>query len=219
MATYIFSSSALILGVSSAISSISCSLFFAISAFVFAVVGATLGAISGGLVGVSTKSGFFHGATVGTIVGCILSAEIFKVSFATFDFDHCTIASFISIVEYGSNCLRKTLIQGRFSPTMHVLQETQARNVVHIMQNEVQKNKIILTDKNLVDTLWNGPFCSICLQDFQLGDTVCSLPNCRHTFHLSCICKWFTGHCSCPMCRRRVSKTWIAMIVKMGKDT
>ncbi|WCJ35057.1 RING/U-box superfamily protein [Euphorbia peplus] len=214
MSTYTPSSSSLVLGVSSAVSSISCSLLFAISAFVFAVVGTTLGAISGGLVGVRTKSGFFHGATVGTIVGCILSAEIFKVSFATFHFDHCSIACFISIVEYGSNCLRESLIQGRFSPS--ILQETQERNGVHIMQNEVQKTqkspKIILTDNNIVDTLWNGPFCSICLQDFQLGDTVCSLPKCHHTFHVSCIRKWFIGHCSCPMCRRRVSKTWIGMI-------
>ncbi|XP_043809468.1 NEP1-interacting protein-like 1 isoform X2 [Manihot esculenta] len=158
--TSVSSSSSLALWVSA----ISCSLFLAISAFVFAVVGTTVGAISGALVGVKCRSSFLHGATIGTIIGCLLSAEIFKASFAFWDSDDYAIECFISLIEKASNRLKQTLIQRRFSPAIHVLQESQG-DAAHVeVQRRHEIPKIKLTEENIVDILWNGPSCSICLQ-------------------------------------------------------
>ncbi|XP_020535403.1 NEP1-interacting protein-like 1 [Jatropha curcas] len=216
----ICASSSFALWASASISAIFCCLFFAIVAFLFAVVGTTLGAISGAMVGVKSESGLFHGATVGTIMGFILSAEIFLVSFGVWDSDDLAIGCFVSLIELASNYLKGILIRGRLSPTNQAQEESQA-DAFSIVQNEVHRekkhsSKIRLTPENIVETLWNGPSCSICLQDFDLGETVCCLPHCRHTFHLVCIRKWFVKHSSCPLCRTKLSRTRIATVCKMG---
>ena len=44
--------------------------------------------------------------------------------------------------------------------------------------------------------------CIICLNAFQLGDIVSTLPcNKRHVFHTYCLEKWFYKKVSCPFCR------------------
>ncbi|XP_020216951.1 NEP1-interacting protein 1 isoform X1 [Cajanus cajan] len=62
--------------------------------------------------------------------------------------------------------------------------------------------KIKITTDNNVDASGDRVSCSVCLQDFQLGETVRSLPHCHHMFHLPCIDKWLFRHGSCPLCRR-----------------
>lgn len=46
--------------------------------------------------------------------------------------------------------------------------------------------------------------CSICLNEFQCGETVCNL-DCNHNFHKSCIAEWFDKHSTCPICKFQVS--------------
>ena len=41
--------------------------------------------------------------------------------------------------------------------------------------------------------------CSICLDEYQGGDSMIELP-CCHTFHSDCITTWVKGHVRCPLC-------------------
>ncbi|CAI5967073.1 unnamed protein product [Closterium sp. NIES-65] len=43
--------------------------------------------------------------------------------------------------------------------------------------------------------------CCICLQDYEPGDEIKSLPVCGHRFHESCIDMWLEGKRTCPVCR------------------
>ncbi|PWA80204.1 Zinc finger, RING/FYVE/PHD-type [Artemisia annua] len=49
------------------------------------------------------------------------------------------------------------------------------------------------------DKTWTE--CSICLSEFEAGDTVKVIPNCGHGFHPTCIDTWLTSNVSCPVCR------------------
>ncbi|KAK7307372.1 hypothetical protein VNO77_40377 [Canavalia gladiata] len=43
--------------------------------------------------------------------------------------------------------------------------------------------------------------CAVCLGDFEEGEELRSLPECMHSFHVSCIDMWLNSHSSCPVCR------------------
>lgn len=50
-------------------------------------------------------------------------------------------------------------------------------------------------------------YCSICLNGFQIGDTVSTLPcSKKHMFHTFCLEKWFYNTVSCPLCRSNFSE-------------
>ena len=46
--------------------------------------------------------------------------------------------------------------------------------------------------------------CSICHEDFAVGDKLRKLPDCVHTFHADCIGHWLRIKASCPMCNCKV---------------
>ena len=51
----------------------------------------------------------------------------------------------------------------------------------------------------------DSALCSLCLQDYAVGDEITRLPNCGHTFHKACVTRWL-GEAQrgkkrrCPMC-------------------
>ncbi|KAJ8568013.1 hypothetical protein K7X08_020735 [Anisodus acutangulus] len=47
----------------------------------------------------------------------------------------------------------------------------------------------------------NSIECTVCLTVLEDGETIRTLPNCKHIFHAECIDKWFGSHSTCPICR------------------
>ncbi|XP_012075021.1 RING-H2 finger protein ATL52-like [Jatropha curcas] len=47
----------------------------------------------------------------------------------------------------------------------------------------------------------NEETCSVCLSDFNEGETIRVLPECLHSFHEACIDMWLSSHSNCPLCR------------------
>src|SRR4051794_33927091 len=43
--------------------------------------------------------------------------------------------------------------------------------------------------------------CGICLQDYEEGEELKTLPRCLHHFHATCIDKWLGINKICPVCR------------------
>lgn len=46
--------------------------------------------------------------------------------------------------------------------------------------------------------------CAVCLGEFEEGEWLKNLPNCTHTFHVSCIDTWFQSHSNFPLCRAHI---------------
>ena len=45
----------------------------------------------------------------------------------------------------------------------------------------------------------DGPHCSICLGEYEDGETLVKLP-CKHIYHEDCVGSWTTNHTRCPLC-------------------
>jgi hypothetical protein len=41
----------------------------------------------------------------------------------------------------------------------------------------------------------------VCIEAFENGELLRTLPTCEHSFHKACIDEWLTAHTTCPNCR------------------
>ncbi|XP_050368939.1 NEP1-interacting protein-like 1 isoform X2 [Argentina anserina] len=193
--------------------------FSAIFTFFFALVGTLLGAMTGALIGQETESGFIRGAAVGAISGAVFSIEVFESSLILWQSDESGIGCLLYLIDVIASLLSGRLVRERIGPAMLSAVQSQMGAVESSFEeipnifdtggskglpgDSVEKiPKIVITSNNNVDASGDKVSCSVCLQDFQLGETVRSLPQCHHMFHLPCIDKWLLRHASCPLCRR-----------------
>ncbi|XP_057449240.1 NEP1-interacting protein 1-like [Lotus japonicus] len=204
-----------------AISAIIGNILSAILTFCFALVGTLLGAMTGALIGQETESGFIRGAAVGAISGAVFSIEVFESSLVLWHSDESGIGCLLYLIDVIGSLLSGRLVRERIGPAMLSAVQSQM-GAVETGFDEVQNifdtgcggakglsgdsvekiPKIKITTDNNADASGERVSCSVCLQDFQLGETVRSLPHCHHMFHLPCIDKWLFRHGSCPLCRR-----------------
>ncbi|KAJ7944110.1 RING/U-box superfamily protein [Quillaja saponaria] len=202
-----------------AVSAVIGNIFSAIFTFCFALVGTLLGAMTGALIGQETESGFIRGAAVGAISGAVFSIEVFESSLVLWQSDESGIGCLLYLIDVIASLLSGRLVRERIGPAMLSAVQSQM-GAVETSFDEVQNifdiggskglpgdsvekiPKIRITTDNNFDASGEKVSCSVCLQDFQLGETVRSLPHCHHMFHLPCIDKWVLRHASCPLCRR-----------------
>ncbi|KAD7117711.1 hypothetical protein E3N88_04979 [Mikania micrantha] len=193
--------------------------FSAILTFFFALVGTLLGAMTGALIGQETESGFVRGAAIGAISGAVFSIEVFEYSIVLWKSDESRLGCILYLIDVIVSLLNGRLVRERIGPAMLSAVQSQMGAIetsfddVHnifdiggskgLTEYSVEKiPKITITCDNDVDEYGERASCSVCLQDFQLGEIVRSLPHCHHIFHLPCIDEWLVRHGSCPLCRR-----------------
>ncbi|CAE6157057.1 unnamed protein product [Arabidopsis arenosa] len=191
----------------------------AILTFLFALVGTLLGALTGALIGQETESGFIRGAAVGAISGAVFSIEVFESSLVLWKSNESRFGCLLYLIDVIVSLISGRLVRERIGPAMLSAVQSQmgavdttfeelssifdtggSKGLTGDLVDKIPKIKI--TGKNSLDASGNKDSCSVCLQDFQLGETVRSLPHCHHMFHLPCIDNWLFRHGSCPMCRR-----------------
>ncbi|KAF8057310.1 hypothetical protein N665_1261s0013 [Sinapis alba] len=200
----------------SAVSAILANLFSALFTIFFALVGTLLGAFTGALIGQETETGFIRGAAVGAISGAVFSIDVLESSLLLWQSDDSGIACLLYLIDVIASLLSGRLVRERIGPAMlSAVQsqmgamESQFQDQTDIFGTPISKGltgdsldripKVLITD-----TSGEMLSCSVCLQDFQVRETVRSLPHCHHMFHLPCIDKWLRQHASCPLCRRHL---------------
>ncbi|KAK4490479.1 hypothetical protein RD792_001156 [Penstemon davidsonii] len=193
--------------------------FSAIFTFLFALVGTLLGAMTGALIGQETESGFVRGASVGAISGAVFSIEVFESSLLLWQSDESGIGCLLYLIDVIASLLSGRLVRERIGPAMLSAVQSQMGAIEAtfeeipnlfdtggskgLLVDTVEKiPKFTITRDDNVDTSGEEVSCSVCLQDFQIGETVRRLPHCHHMFHLPCIDTWLVRHGSCPLCRR-----------------
>ncbi|KAF3597387.1 hypothetical protein DY000_02027965 [Brassica cretica] len=179
------------------------------------MLGTLLGAVTGALIGQETESGFIRGAAVGAISGAVFSIEVFESSLLLWKSNESRFGCLLYLIDVIVSLISGRLVRERIGPAMLSAVQSQMGaadatfdDLSSIFDTGGSKGltvdvvdkipKIIITG----DASGNKDSCSVCLQDFQLGETARSLPHCHHMFHLPCIDNWLLRHGSCPMCRR-----------------
>ncbi|XP_019172420.1 PREDICTED: NEP1-interacting protein-like 1 [Ipomoea nil] len=203
----------------SAVSNVIGSLFSAIFTFCFTLVGTLLGAMTGALIGQETESGFIRGAAVGAISGAVFALEVYESSRLLWQSDESGIGCLLYLIDVIASLISGRLVRERIGPAMLSAVQSQmgavesayeeASNIFDtggskgLPGDSVERiPKIVISSDDNADASGERVSCSVCLQDFQAGETVRSLPHCHHMFHLPCIDPWLLRHGSCPLCRR-----------------
>ncbi|PKA59611.1 NEP1-interacting protein 1 [Apostasia shenzhenica] len=188
---------------------------------VFAIVGALIGAVTGALIGLATETGFFRGAGIGAISGAVFSIEAVESSVALWHSSDSGLRSILYVVDIIYSLLSGRIVREKVGPAVQSAVQSQmsALDLPYVEALDIFETggtcgmskdsvdslpKIRVTLENSLDGSGERICCSVCLQDIHIGETVRSLPNCQHMFHLPCIDGWLTRHGSCPLCRREI---------------
>ncbi|KAL6873931.1 hypothetical protein ACP4OV_014013 [Aristida adscensionis] len=190
--------------------------------FIFAIAGLFLGAVTGGLIGLATESGLFRGTGIGAITGALVSIEVVDSSIRLWQSRRSGIWSILYVLNVIYSLLTGRLVREKVDPAvqrvvrsqMNAVDSSPFRESPDLFEIEGTNGmprasidklpEISITEEYKRDAVGDLSGCSVCLQDFQVGEKVRSLPDCWHVFHVPCIDGWLIKHGSCPLCRRKL---------------
>ncbi|KAI3730325.1 hypothetical protein L1987_61494 [Smallanthus sonchifolius] len=161
--------------------------------FHFGVVGGTIGAVGGALIGFKNKMNFLQDVIMGAMSGVVLSLKIISVTFDHFmhpdhhDDEH---GYFLHLIDILADDLESKLLRDQD----HIFLITKVSSCEQL----IKLAKIEISNHDVIDSSGNATCCSICLQDFEVGNSAGIFPKCEHKFHPECISQWLLTHNSCP---------------------
>ncbi|KAK8917042.1 NEP1-interacting protein 1 [Platanthera zijinensis] len=187
----------------------------------FALVGTPIGAVTGAFIGLATETGLFRGAGIGAIYGAVFSVEAVESSVALWHSHESGVSSILYVIDIICSLLTGRLVREKVGPAVQSAVQSQmsALELPYVEALDIfetgdtrgmSKDSVELlpilkiTSENSCDCSGERIICSVCLQDIQIGETVRSLPFCKHMFHLRCIDSWLVRNGSCPLCRRDI---------------
>ncbi|WZZ02857.1 hypothetical protein YC2023_088778 [Brassica napus] len=143
----------------------------------------------GALIGQETESGFIRGAAIGAITGAVFSIEVFESSLDLWKSDESCFGCLLYLIDVIVSLLSGRLVRERIGPAMLSAVQSQmgaldapyddlsslfetggAKGLTGDLVEKIPK--LTITDNNNTDASENRDSCSVCLQDFQLGETL-----------------------------------------------
>ncbi|GJM91366.1 hypothetical protein PR202_ga07729 [Eleusine coracana subsp. coracana] len=193
----------------------------ALATCVFATVGSLVGAVTGSMIGLATESGMLRGAGIGAISGAVFTIEVVESSRDLWHSGESSVWSIIYMVDIVSSLLSGRLVREKVGPAVQSAVQSQISAISSPFAETSdlfetggakglpadalsQLPEITIAEDNTVDAAGDALGCSVCLQDFRVGEPARRLPGCRHVFHVTCIDCWLVRHGSCPLCRRDI---------------
>lgn len=208
-------------GLGSAACGLACRVLCAVATCVFAAVGSLVGAVTGSMVGLATESGMLRGAGIGAISGAVFSIEVAESSRDLWHSGDSGVWTLLYMVDIISSLLSGRLVREKVGPAVQSAVQSQISaisspfeetsdlfetgSVRGLPEAAVRRLPVtVVAEDGALDAAGQALCCSVCLQDFRVGDRARRLPGCRHLFHVPCIDCWLLRHGSCPLCRRDI---------------
>jgi hypothetical protein len=92
--------------------------------------------------------------------------------------------------------------RGTYIYTRHAYQSLMKHFAVGLARIPSSRNNRLIQIVNINSAQKNSnPRCTICWEDFTVGERVASLL-CKHMYHQLCIVPWIQANSTCPICRR-----------------